>query len=93
MVVWPKLQQFLANLNFIFLLHNFSRYVIYENFFIFFSYKVLGDMARTRVALHTDIRTDIHGGKNNICLPQGETYNESNNEKDVSAKTDPICNA
>ena len=24
---------------------------------------------------HTDGRTDIHGGKNNICLPQGETYN------------------
>ena len=23
----------------------------------------------------TDGRTDIHGGKNNICLPQGETYN------------------
>ena len=23
----------------------------------------------------TDARTDIHGGKNNICLPQGETYN------------------
>ena len=26
---------------------------------------------------HTDGRTDIHGGKNNICLPQGETYNKS----------------
>ena len=23
----------------------------------------------------TDGRTYIHGGKNNICLPQGETYN------------------
>ena len=25
---------------------------------------------------HRDGGTDIHGGKNNICLPQGETYNE-----------------
>ena len=24
---------------------------------------------------HKDGRTDIHGGKNNIYLPQGETYN------------------
>ena len=72
---WPILQQFLAKLNFNFLLHNFSRYVIYDFFFNFVARKVLGDM----IALHTDRRTDgrtyIHGGKNNICLPQGETYN------------------
>ena len=75
----PKLEQFLAKLNFDFLLHNFSRYVIYGMFFKFFAQKVLGDMARTRVALHKDGRldgrTDIHGGKNKICLPQEETYN------------------
>ena len=33
-------------------------------------------MARARLALHTHRRTDghtyIHGGKNNICLPQGK---------------------
>ena len=40
-----------------------------------FARKVLGDMARPRVVLHTDRWTDIHGGKNNICLPHGETYN------------------
>ena len=42
-----------------------------ECLFNCFHRKVLGDM----VALHTDGRTYIHGGKNNICLPQGETYN------------------
>ena len=38
----------------------------------FFAQKVLGDMARTRKALQTDGRTDMHEGKNNICLPQGD---------------------
>ena len=76
---WPKLPKFLAKLNFNFWLQNFSRYVIFGIFCQFFARKVLGDMARTRKALQTDGRTDgrtdIHGGKNNICLPQGETYN------------------
>ena len=58
MFFWPKLQQFLAKLNFNFSLHNFSRYVIYIIVFIFFARKVLGDMARTRLALHTYRRTD-----------------------------------
>ena len=75
-VFWPKLPKCLAKLNFDFLILTFSRYFIYGIFFNFFSRKLLGDM----VALHTDRRTDgrtyIHGGKNNICLPQGETYNE-----------------
>ena len=83
MVFWPKLPKFLAKLNFDFLLHNFSRYVIFRIFCKFFARKVLGDMARIRRALQTngrthgrtDGRTDNHGGKNNICLPQGETYN------------------
>ena len=26
----------------------------------------------------TDEQMDIHGGKNNTCLPQGETYNSFN---------------
>ena len=29
----------------------------------------------------TDGRTHIHGGKNNICLPQGETYNNNNKSR------------
>ena len=61
--------------NFNFLLHNFSRYVNCGFFFLIFARKVLGDMARTRKVLQTNGRTDIHGGKNNICVPQGETYN------------------
>ena len=32
----------------------------------------------------TDGRTDIHGGKNNICLPQGETYNKTNLQRTES---------
>ena len=59
-----------------FLLHNFSRYGIYRKFSMFFHESFFGDVDRTRVALHTDTRTDIHGGKNNICLPQGKTYNK-----------------
>ena len=39
------------------------------------TFKILGDMARTREALRTDGRTDIHGTKTYVCLPQGETYN------------------
>ena len=84
---WPKLPKFLAKLNFNFLLHNFSRYVIFGIFCNFFARKVLGDMARTRKALQTDGRrdgrTDIHGGKNNICLPQGETYNKTSKRRTV----------
>ena len=34
-------------------------------------------MARKREALRTDGRTDIHGTKTYICLPQGETYNKN----------------
>ena len=72
--IWPgqkktQIQKVYFGQHFI-LLHDFSRNVIYGNYFIF-SQKVLGDM----VALHTDRRTYIHGGKNNICPPQWETYN------------------
>ena len=79
---WPKLPKCLAKLNFDFLLHNFSRYVIFGIFCKFFARKVLGDLARTRKRYRqTDGRTHIHGGKNNICLPQGETYNNNNKSR------------
>ena len=39
------------------------------------TFKILGDMARTKEALRTDGQMDIHGTKTYICLPQGETYN------------------
>ena len=74
---WPKLPKFLAKLNFDFLLHNFSRYVILGFFAIFCtkgSRRYGSD--KESVTDKTDGRTDIHGGKINICLPQEETYNK-----------------
>ena len=74
-VFLAKTSKMLAKLNFDFVAQ-LSRYVIHGNSFNFFALKVLGDMARTRLALYTDIRTDEHGWKNNISLPQGKTYND-----------------
>ena len=71
----PKLPNFWVNLNFDFLLHNFSKYVNCPKRLKLSTCKILGDMARTREALRLDGRTDIHEAKTYICLPQGETYN------------------
>ena len=82
-VFWPKLPKFLAKLNFDFSLHNFSRYVIF-GFFANFLHERFSDkkalQTNGRTDGRTDARTDIHGGKNNIWLPQGETYNTTEND-------------
>ena len=60
---WPKLQQFLAKLNFDFSLHNFSRYVIYGFFFKFFmkgSWRYGSDKGSVTHG-HTDGRTYTEG--------------------------------
>ena len=73
---WPKLPKFVAKLNFDFLLHNFSRYVIFGIFCNFFARKVLGDMARTKKALQTTGQTDGHTRREKQYMyPAGETYN------------------
>ena len=63
-VFWPKLLQFLTKLNFIFLLHNFSRYVIYGFFFHFFSMKGSWRYGSDKGSVthgHTDGRTYTEG--------------------------------
>ena len=68
-----KTSKILAKLNFNFLLHNFSRYVIFGIFCKFFARKVLGDMARTRKRYRqTDGRT--HGRTD--ARTDGRTYTE-----------------
>ena len=75
MVFWPKLQYFLAKLNFNFLLHNFSRYVIY-GFPTIFSMKGSWRYGSDKGSVthgYPDGRTYTEG--RTICLPQGEIYN------------------
>ena len=55
MVLWLELPKFLAKLDFIVFLHNFSRYVICV---IFFFKKGSGRYGSDKKALHTDGRTD-----------------------------------
>ena len=67
-----KTSKLLAKLNFDFLLHNFSRYVIFGIFCNFFAQRVLGDMARTRKRYRqTDGRT--HGRTDGRTYTEGKT--------------------
>ena len=79
MVFWPKLPKFLAKLNFDFRCTTSVGMLFFE-FLQIVCTKGSWRYGSDKKALQTNGRTDgrTHGHtrrKNNICLPQGETYN------------------
>ena len=57
---------------------------------VIFARKVLKDIvAQEKHYRQTDGRTDIHGGKNNICRPQGKRYKyEISQFKEIASESE-----